>query len=134
MARPVILAAWASALSVALAGCGTMENLTTHDGHSQEVYGGVQRDWDNAKKVFKGDCLPQNQVSYYVGSIFAGLYLAIDLPLSAVADTVTLPATAGDSSKKQEMAAKTAIVAAPDTNAGQPQLSDPPKESPSPRQ
>lgn len=73
VARPIFFAALAlvSAMST---GCGTFMNQRTGD---REVYGGVKRDWRdiNAEKV------PESQA----------LVTTLDLPLSAIADTLCLP-------------------------------------------
>lgn len=59
-------------LSAILCGCGTMDNMT--GGGERRVYGGVRNDLQ------------------HVSSGKAGAIL--DVPLSAVGDTVTLPITA----------------------------------------
>lgn len=58
-------------LTAVLCGCGTMNNMTSGD---REVYGGVRQDF-------------QNISSGKTGAL-------IDVPFSAVGDTVTLPFTA----------------------------------------
>ncbi len=67
-------------------GCGTMENLArSDDGGSRplEVYGGVARSVDTVKAKFESEL---------VVAALGPLY-AIDVPLSAVGDTLTLPVT-----------------------------------------
>lgn len=80
-------------------GCGTMQNLSPSgysvgvSGGSEgtktptRVYGGVRGEWSELKAMRFDDV-------YCMNLIFLPLYLA-DLPLSAAADTLTLPYTIG---------------------------------------
>ncbi len=65
---------YALLVSVALCGCGTMDNMRGVHGESR-VYGGLRQD---VKEVARGNPAA-----------------ALDMPLSAVGDTVTLPVTVG---------------------------------------
>jgi uncharacterized protein YceK len=58
-------------LSATLYGCGTMDNMT---GGERRVFGGVRQDVEHVKNGRRA--------------------AALDVPLSAVGDTVTLPVTA----------------------------------------
>jgi uncharacterized protein YceK len=77
------------ALAVAaLAGCGTCINLGGEPltgGGTREVYGGVAWDASVVSNTLQDGGLPYILVGAYL--------LAVDLPLSAVADTLTLPLT-----------------------------------------
>lgn len=55
-------------------GCGTFMNQRTGD---REVYGGVKRDW----RDIKAEKVPESQA----------LITTLDLPLSAIGDTLCLP-------------------------------------------
>ncbi len=59
-------------LAATLCGCGTVDNLTNGD---RQVYGGVRHDFQNVSS----------------GKTAA----LLDVPFSAIGDTVTLPVTAG---------------------------------------
>jgi uncharacterized protein YceK len=79
-------------LSTALlcAGCGTIHNLTPNRQTSEgeipaRVYGGVQGEWGELQAMRFDDV-------HCMNLIFLPLYL-IDLPLSAIGDTLTLPWT-----------------------------------------
>jgi uncharacterized protein YceK len=93
MLRRFLLAALC-ALSAASAGCGTLANqsgselyITCAWSPPSEPYGGVERDWHQ----MRWDCSRVADEGPDTGSV-VGLALAIlDLPLSAVGDTVLLP-------------------------------------------
>ena len=93
MTRAVVyagLAAWV----VSLGGCGTMMNFWW-DGsfHEPAVYGGTATSagfgLQAAEEVAKFDNLDHCADCV----VIAGYFLAVDLPLSVVADTLTLPLT-----------------------------------------
>jgi hypothetical protein len=111
MIRAVIRAAAAAWVVSGLAGCGTFENLSG-DGHgpaSSEVYGGVGRSLVHCRDIFGGFRTPAGESCPSVlggGSesgksldrafqlcVLGPLLLGVDLPLCAVADTLTLPVT-----------------------------------------
>ena len=69
MRRTAILAIL---LSLSLCGCGTMGNMMGIHGQPK-VYGGMRQDFRNVKSGY--------------------LAYVLDVPFSAVADTLTLPAT-----------------------------------------
>jgi uncharacterized protein YceK len=80
----------------ALSGCGTMHNFLgdSADGAPCEVFGGVRSDVRTGVKCLReptGD--PNNSALQQCAKITGWYLLAVDLPLSAVADTVTLPST-----------------------------------------
>lgn len=73
----------AAAVAPVLGGCGTMSNLTDQ-APAVRAYGGVQRDWMVLKMAQEDDS----------GILWGAIpSLAIDLPLSVVGDTLTLPYT-----------------------------------------
>lgn len=97
MARSSRAAAlWVGALF--LCGCGTVANLTTgarQGWNNAYIYGGVRRDiksetdwidhsWTSGKKL---------DVIQNIGSVVGVVLVGIDMPLSAIGDTLTLPAT-----------------------------------------
>src|SRR4051812_7970370 len=96
-----LTATLAAALTLAPCGCGTVWNLTSQDTWkgseppAGKVYGGVALDAREAKECFVGTNHEDLQALVYRPFWYAtGLYLAaVDLPLSAVADTLTLPMT-----------------------------------------
>ena len=79
------------AITLLAGGCGTVANtavLPPEEGGKQ-VYGGVRVDWEAARHVvaeISGD-YPRSPFLFVSG------LLAVDLPLSAIGDTVTLPYT-----------------------------------------
>ncbi len=76
-----------------LSGCGTMlGNMGGLGPRRYEIYGGVKTDFDAEADCFNSLIKPTT--SEWRGSaILPGAFLLIDLPLSAVADTLTLPWT-----------------------------------------
>jgi uncharacterized protein YceK len=77
---------WAAAVAVlpVLGGCGTLSNITDQ-APAVRAYGGVQRDWMLLTMAQEDDS----------GIMWAFVpALAVDLPLSVVGDTLTLPYTA----------------------------------------
>ena len=99
MSRTVLAAGFAGLALSALGGCGTWmnvqdlpPNIALRDQRipTQRVYGGVHDDIDIATDVLHRD----SAVSPWQSAL--GLYLlTIDLPISAVADTATLPLCIG---------------------------------------
>ncbi len=86
----VAIAALATA---ALSGCGTMGNLAgCCVSGPHEIYGGVRLD---AKAAWEsgGEAVHTKGLESLGHVAEAVCFLALDLPLSAVADTVTLPIT-----------------------------------------
>ena len=75
-----------AATIIAMTGCGTVANtiwLSPEEG-GQRVYGGVRADWESL----------QDAASTPAGNRQSGiLKSALDLPLSTIGDTVTLPFT-----------------------------------------
>ena len=70
-------------------GCGTIASFLaeTEDGHRSLIYGGVQLEAKVIGNMFSGDSLHGTNMFWW------GLMYLIDLPLSFVADTLTLPIT-----------------------------------------
>ena len=78
--------ALASALPlVALAGCGTMNNMVEPFGGEQHVYGGTVGTMREVRRVAGAASGPTDAV--------ATMILVVDVPLSLVGDTLTLPIT-----------------------------------------
>ena len=71
-------------LASQLAGCATAKVLDSNDPHVPLIYGGTRLDWYS----LNGGCCPRD----HFGSE-APDYPALDLPLSALADTLLLPIT-----------------------------------------
>jgi uncharacterized protein YceK len=108
----------AAALAIALGGCGTLYNFHPPEKADKEgpapvprtAYGGVATDAEVGTKwlaaPFVTERLPQvSAVEWGVESVCKvgiGAYvLAVDLPLSALADTLTLPVTVPATLKSQ---------------------------------
>jgi len=88
---------WVAAVVVAAvggAGCGTAANLVPYDSpRPARVYGGVRLDCETVGKRVD-DYWPQVKQGRYVYGIqlaLESIYFAVDLPLSAAGDTLTLP-------------------------------------------
>jgi uncharacterized protein YceK len=79
----------------ALSGCGTMENLSGNGG----VYGGVRDD----ASIIAGCLTPgEKETGNPAADLVVATLLLVDLPLSVIGDTVTLPLSllfGGDDSK-----------------------------------
>jgi len=92
MMRTLVIAA---GMLCALSGCGTMENLSGSGG----PYGGVRDD----ASIIAGCLSPgENATSNRAADLAVATLLLIDLPLSVIGDTVTLPLSllfGGDDSK-----------------------------------
>lgn len=107
--RSTVTACLAAVLAVLLGGCGTMVNcISTKGAAPRAIYGGVLQDAQNGtmhlNEAFSGPApsfseMPQPPSAgrdFLVKSFCAGCgvcMLAVDLPVSAVADTLTLPLT-----------------------------------------
>jgi uncharacterized protein YceK len=85
--------AWlAAALVCALGGCGTIGNLT--DPSKTKPFGGVLRDSEASGWLMNQfSDAPKKPAAETAGLVLAVPIISIDLPLSLVADTVTLPIT-----------------------------------------
>lgn len=112
-----VTACLAAGLIAALSGCGTAVNCLSFSGRPpRAIYGGVKQDAqsgaDHLAEAFARSCptfspLPDNNPSLgtqlLTRSFCAGCglcMLAVDLPVSAVADTLTLPVTIPAALKK----------------------------------
>src|SRR5687768_16376702 len=83
-----------AALLPLLAGCGTVANLVPVPPATGEmrVYGGVATDLDTARQMSAGAAATDDPVERCL--CYANAALAVlDVPLSAVGDTLTLPVT-----------------------------------------
>lgn len=99
----------AAALALLPVGCGTVANCTNWQGRAPlTVYGGVKEDivsgTDHLHEAFGGPCpsfsavthMPSTAEQVMMRSFCAGCgvcMLALDMPISIVADTLTLPIT-----------------------------------------
>lgn len=85
--------AWvAAALACALGGCGTIGNLS--DPKQTRPFGGVLRDANaSAWLVNEASEASKKPAAEVAGLVLAVPVVTVDLPLSFVADTVTLPLT-----------------------------------------
>ena len=107
--RSKAAACLAAVLATALSGCGTLVNCANPEGKSpRAIYGGVRLDarngMDHLNEAFSGNAPsfsklpkpPDPARDFAVKTFCAGCgiaMLAVDLPVSAVADTLTLPVT-----------------------------------------
>jgi uncharacterized protein YceK len=99
MARVITAMALTVGLAGCLVGCGTVGNFVENGvgSGSKEVYGGVEASFDWARYVASSmtdgpitiEKLEMSPVEFVVATYF----LAVDMPLSAVGDTLTLPLT-----------------------------------------
>jgi len=84
-----------AALLVGLSGCGTMENLVTKEKGGPAVYGGVSADFKTCQKILKEeppDGLHPGAKSLHSHSKAVRFCCRmIDMPISTVGDTLTLP-------------------------------------------
>lgn len=75
-------------------GCGTLVNVTSYapDGGQRLVYGGVVWDLEGEYRALTTP-YPQYRLGVRLPMIF---FYLLDLPLSAIGDTLTLPITVGE--------------------------------------
>ncbi len=81
-------------VAVALIGCGTIANVSGGRWRTSKIYGGVLRDVKSTEDwIADYSAEPKTSIMRDVGvGVGVGL-IAIDLPLSVVGDTLTLPIT-----------------------------------------
>jgi uncharacterized protein YceK len=107
--RPKATACVAAVCAAVLGGCGTVVNCFDVNGPaSRAIYGGVRQDADNGTRhlteAFSGPAptlsampKPPSAARDFASKTFCAAcgvgMLAIDLPVSAVTDTLTLPVT-----------------------------------------
>ena len=77
-------------ITASLSGCGTMDNMA--GGPSARVYGGVRQDVKDAAQA-TGTAFRASDAAMFSNSVALGTAHVLDMPFSAVADTVTLPVT-----------------------------------------
>jgi uncharacterized protein YceK len=120
--RPKAAACLAAVLAIVVAGCGTVVNCTSLDGPAaRSIYGGVRQDAENGSRhlgeAFSGPApsftempKPPSASRDFASKSFCAAcgvsMLAIDLPVSAVADTLTLPVTVPATLMKKNTSAK----------------------------
>ena len=77
-----------------LSGCGTIANFSGKGWDNTHIYGGVVRnvksaeEWIEAKPITKDTELQQG-----IGTVVGTGLIVLDVPLSAIGDTLTLPIT-----------------------------------------
>lgn len=123
----------AAVLGVGLSGCGTVVNCFNVNGAAAKaIYGGVRQDADNGTRhlgeAFSGPApsftkmpKPPSTAADIASKSFCAAcgvcMLAVDLPVSAVADTLTLPvtvpATLTKSKKNSKKKPKTKVMGMP---------------------
>jgi uncharacterized protein YceK len=107
--RPKATACLTAVFAAVLGGCGTVVNCFNVNGAAaRAIYGGVRQDAENGTRhigeAFSGPAptftampKPPNPASDFASKSFCAVcgvgMLAVDLPVSAVADTLTLPVT-----------------------------------------
>lgn len=102
MARRIVLAFAAAFVVCTLSGCGTVGNLWCCCRSGDEApYGGVVNSVKLARSGFEEGAKLDSLAApaYFLGATYC---LLVDAPLSAVADTVTLPITIPATLKKQK--------------------------------
>jgi uncharacterized protein YceK len=93
MAKTIRAATLAMAMLLTMSGCGTMlGNLGLSLAHHNQMYGGVQCDLDACASNLK-DLREPSEDKSRVEAALCGAMCVVDLPLSAIADTLTLPFT-----------------------------------------
>ncbi len=143
--RPKAAACLAAVLAVVHVGCGTVVNCTSVNGTpARSIYGGVRQDTENGSRhlieAFSGPAPsftemphPPSTASDFASKSFCAAcgvcMLAVDLPISAVADTLTLhvtvPATLMKKSSSPRRKPKPKVM-------GMPSAAVPPNSSPMP--
>jgi uncharacterized protein YceK len=99
MAKAGVAVFLAVATTAGLAGCGTIANLSDQSGPGEKkVYGGVRLDAKLASG-YAGYAARSDGV-YSLFAAGTACALAADLPVSALADTLTLPCTLMPAAKK----------------------------------
>jgi uncharacterized protein YceK len=95
MRKRELAATLVTAATLALGGCGTAANvlLLKPEEGGQSIYGGVQADLHSAKG-YAAEVSDSSDIREQIDGASEALFVAaLDLPLSAVADTLTLPWT-----------------------------------------
>jgi uncharacterized protein YceK len=108
-------------LALLFCGCGTIANLagvkqgilSPREDPKYEVYGGIQNDLESARSLFTKDSSKENekpetvleQIGHSINDaecfLISSGFLAVELPLSFVGDTLTLPITIQKTLDKQ---------------------------------
>lgn len=87
----------AAALAFTLAllgGCGTIANFGGKGWQNTQIYGGVLRDVKSAEDwIANNPIAPETDIQKDVGTVVGVGLIGLDISLSAVADTLTLPIT-----------------------------------------
>ncbi len=120
--RPKATACLPAVLAAAVCGCGTVVNCFNVNGTpARAIYGGVRQDAENGTRhlteAFSGPAptfsqmpKPPSAVGDFASKTFCvacGMgMLALDLPVSAVTDTLTLPVTVPATLMKKKPATK----------------------------
>jgi uncharacterized protein YceK len=120
--RPKATACLTAVFAAVLGGCGTVVNCFNVNGTpARAIYGGVRQDAENGTRhlseAFSGPApsfsampKPPDPTSDFASKSFCAVcgvgMLAVDLPVSAVADTLTLPVTVPATLTKKKPASK----------------------------
>jgi uncharacterized protein YceK len=120
--RPKATACLTAVFAAVLGGCGTVVNCFNVNGTpARAIYGGVRQDAANGTRhlseAFSGPApsfttmpKPPDPASDFASKSFCAVcglgMLAVDLPVSAVADTLTLPVTVPATLMKKKPASK----------------------------
>jgi len=93
MRRASHAAALAFALAI-LSGCGTIANFGGKGWQNTQIYGGVLRDVKSAQDfIATNPIAPETDIQKDVGTVVGVGIIGLDIPFSAIADTLTLPIT-----------------------------------------
>jgi uncharacterized protein YceK len=84
--------------AVICSGCGTIANLSIgarQGWKNAQIYGGVRRDVKSAEEWFNDNWTPAGNADLQqdVGAVVGVGLVGLDVPLSAIGDTLTLPVT-----------------------------------------
>ncbi len=92
--RRASLAVAPALAAVVLAGCGTIANFGDRGWQNSRIYGGVQRDVKSTEQWIEDNPISaQTDLMHDVGTVVGVGLIGLDVPLSAIADTLTLPIT-----------------------------------------
>jgi len=75
-------------------GCGTIANFGEKGWANARIYGGVQRDLKSAEDwLAYRPISKESELQHDVGTVVGTGLIGLDMPLSAIGDTLTLPIT-----------------------------------------
>ncbi len=93
--RRASLAAALGLVAMGLSGCGTAANLSggAQGFRPMQIYGGVLRDVQSAQHWVSTNWIEGSDWQQDVGTVVGVGLIGLDLPFSAIGDTLTLPIT-----------------------------------------